>query len=193
MCTVHPTMDEGVRQRLFSLLCYNISTISLNLVSHDGDNVLKCKLLVFSDLEFAGRPRTTTSAMGLALPLEGQHVLAPSVATPKGQMSASHSSTVVWVKPMQYALRVEGSPALDFPDAMLPLFACCCGNSRPKAGGDPMRIGAGGDPSSATSHPKDQGQQNHRDNMKLTMFDDSDATIKSGMTTTRAPTSCRPT
>lgn len=71
---------------------------------------------------------------------------------------------------MEYALRVEGLPILDFWDCVLPLCSLCRGAGIYRAGGDSQGNNA------CNKKGSSQGMQN--DKMKLTICENNDATIK---------------
>lgn len=102
-------------------VCYINSSIDLNLISHVGDSIDQCKLLLFMGSDFAGDTQSSKSTTGLCLALVGPRTFAPIEATSKGQSAVSHSSTEAEIIAMEYAVRVEGLPVLDFWGAVLPL------------------------------------------------------------------------
>ena len=145
-------------KRLWRLICYINSTIDLVLVSVVGDPLSECRMLMFCDSDFAGDRRTSKSTSGLYLALVGPHTFAPIGAISKAQSAVSHSSTQSEIVALEYALRVEGLPAMDFWDAVLgagildpadsPVRGGVRTVMRPRAQGDP-RAAARGDPRTA--------------------------------------------
>ena len=88
-----------------------------------GNPIQNCKVLLFCDSDFAGDHLTSKSTTGIFMALVGPQTFAPLAAISKGQSSVSHSSTESEIIALEYGLRTEGLPALDFWDA---IFAAGC-------------------------------------------------------------------
>ena len=69
-----------------------------------------------------GNLRDNKSTTGLFLAMVGPNTFHPLGAVSKTQSAVSHSSTEVEVIGLDYAIRVEGLPALTFWDNVMPLF-----------------------------------------------------------------------
>ena len=122
-------------KRLRRLISYIQGTKTLSLYSTVGDPLEKCRLLLYSDADFAGNNADLSkSTSGLFLVMAGPNTFAPLLAVSKAQSATSHSSTESEVISLEYALRTEGMPALDFWDAVAPLYST---TSRSSRGGDP--------------------------------------------------------
>lgn len=85
-------MEQGARLEVVSTgelhQHYNV-----NLMSHLGDPIHDCRLVLFSDSDFAGDARTSKSTTGLFPALVGPQTFAPIAVASKGQAAVSHSST----------------------------------------------------------------------------------------------------
>ena len=73
-----------------------------------------CALLLYSDADFAGCLRDSRSTTGLSLAMVGPNSFYPLGAVSKTQSAVSHSSTEAEVIALDYAVRIEGLPALSF-------------------------------------------------------------------------------
>lgn len=113
--------NRACGKKLLPLVCYISSILNVNLVSHLGDPINKCTLLLFSDSAFAGGIRTSKPTTGPFLALVCPRRFAPIAAASPGQTAASHSSTGAEIIAMEYVLRVEGLLVLDFWDSVLPV------------------------------------------------------------------------
>lgn len=101
-------------------------------------------VLLSSDADSGGNPRTSNSTTGSVLAQVGENTFASIVAAPRGQIAVGHSSTEARVIDMAYTLRVTEHPALDLWGVVLPLCAPRRGDSAPRAAGLSMHNTAGG-------------------------------------------------
>lgn len=104
--------------RFFNLIRYVNSAISLDLVSHVGDNMLiasSCSSPIHTlpDIELP-------SQWQVSLALVGESMFHPIATKTRGQTAVSDSSSEAEVKPKEYALRVELLSASDCRDTSLP-------------------------------------------------------------------------
>lgn len=84
--------NRACDKMLFRVARYINSMLNVNVVSHIGDPMHECRLLLFTDSYFAGDTRSSKSTTGLRLVLVGPRTLAPIAVAPTGQTAASHSS-----------------------------------------------------------------------------------------------------
>ncbi len=94
-----------------------------------GDELKDCKMLLYSDADFAGDLAGSKSTSGVLLVMVGPNTLFPFTAVSKAQTSVSHSSTEAEIISLDYSMRSEAIPAMDFWDAIFdslvdPLPAC---------------------------------------------------------------------
>lgn len=102
-------------KKVFRFICYTNSSLNLNVASHRGDSILVCKFLLFTDSDFSG-----------------------DASWPK-HICADCRRIV------EYALRAEGSPIMDFWGSVLPFCSPCGRAGSHRAGGDSKGCRAGGD------------------------------------------------
>ena len=79
-----------------------------------GDNIKDCKLLAYTDADYAGEARTSKSTSGAIVALVGPNTFAPIAAYSKGQSVISHSSTESEIIALDTLLRTEAIPILWF-------------------------------------------------------------------------------
>ena len=109
-------------KKLHRLICYIHGTTHYTLRSAVGDTIDKCKLMLFTDADFAGSLRDSKSTTGLYMAMVGPNTFAPLGAVSKTQTAISHSSTEAEIVALDYAIRAEGIPALAFWDYVAPHF-----------------------------------------------------------------------
>ena len=85
-----------------------------------GDDLTECALLLYTDADFAGSLRDSKSTTGIYMAMVGPNTFHPLGAISKTQSAVSHSSTEAEVIALDYALRVEGLPAMSFWDVVKP-------------------------------------------------------------------------
>ena len=107
-------------KRLFRLICYLHTTQDHCLISIVGDPIKECKLVVYSDADWAGDNRTSKSTTGALIALVGKNTFAPISALCKGQTVVSHSSTESEIVALDTVLRLEGVPILWFLEQAMP-------------------------------------------------------------------------
>ena len=116
------------------------TTKDVSLETFVGDNPEQCKIMLFSDADFAGDLQTSKSTSGAFIAVVGNHTFAPINAICKRQSVVSHSSTESEIVALDFALRSEGLPLITFWEIVTDIL----GPRREKilrhqscAGGDP--------------------------------------------------------
>ena len=84
------------------------STKNGSLESFVGDTPDQCKVVLFSDADFAGDLQTSKSTSGAFLATVGRNTYVPINAICKRQFVVSHSSTESEIVALDFALRSEG-------------------------------------------------------------------------------------
>ena len=159
-------------KRMHRLISYIQGTKTLSLYSTVGDPLYKCRLLLHTDADFAGsNADLSKSTSGLLLAMAGPNTFAPLLDVSKAQSATSHSSTESEVISLEYALRTEGMPALDFWDAVAPLYSTTSRSSR-----GTLATQKQGKGSSSKVDDREVGGIQH--NFRLTVCEDNEATIK---------------
>ena len=109
-------------KKLHRLISYIHHTKHYVLEGGVGDTLKDCAIMLFTDADFAGNLRDSKSTTGIFMAMVGPNTFFPLGAISKTQSAVSHSSTEAEVIALDYAIRVEGLPALTFWENVVPLF-----------------------------------------------------------------------
>ena len=109
-------------KKLHRLMAYIQHTKDYVLQSAIGDKLHDCAIMLYTDADFAGNLRDSKSTTGVYMALVGPHTFAPFGAISKSQSAVSHSSTEAEVIALDHGIRVEGLPAQEFWDTVMPIF-----------------------------------------------------------------------
>ena len=107
-------------KRLFRLICYMHATQDSCLESIAGDHIKDCKLVAYTDADWAGDNRTSKSTSGAFVVLVGPNTCAPISALCKGQTVISHYTTESEIVALDTLLRTEAIPILWFFEQLIP-------------------------------------------------------------------------
>jgi hypothetical protein len=100
-------------KKLFRLMCYIKCTLSYRLIGYVGDSIEDIDPHLFADADFAGCQVTSRCTSGVHLVSKGPRTCFPLSGISKRQGCVSHSTPEAEIVAGDYALRVEGLPALD--------------------------------------------------------------------------------
>ena len=136
------------------------STKNVSLETFVGDTPEQCKILIFSDADFAGDLQTSKSTSGAFIAIVGRHTFAPINAICKRQAVVSHSSTESEIVALDLALRSEGLSMITFWEIVVNILGPqSCPNPR---GGRPLRAWIRGGRPSLTPQTLRQPIQHRR-------------------------------
>ena len=83
--------NKASDKKLHRLVSYMNTTKDVSLETFVGDNPEQCKIMLFSDADFAGDLQTSKSTSGAFIAIVGDHTFAPINAICKRQSVVSHS------------------------------------------------------------------------------------------------------
>ena len=101
------------------VVVFFISSLSLRLKGHIGDNPADLELSLYSDADFASCKETSRSTSGIFLALTGPNSFFPLNAKSKKQTCVSHSTPEAEIVAANAAVRSGGLPALQIWDVLL--------------------------------------------------------------------------
>ena len=115
VCTLAREISKCSRasdKRLHKLISYMHSTRDWSIRTVVGDAPHACKLVCFSDSDFAGDTRTSKSTTGCVVAISGPNTFVPINVLCKRQQVVSHSSTEAEIVALDVSIRTEGLPML---------------------------------------------------------------------------------
>ena len=104
--------NRACDKRLHKLISYMHSARDWTLRTCVNDAPHACKLVCFSDSDFAGDTRTSKSTTGCVIAVVGPNSFVPLNVLCKRQQVVSHSSTEAEIVALDVSLRTEGLPML---------------------------------------------------------------------------------
>ena len=109
-------------KRLSRLISHIHHTCEYKQYCHVGNTAKQYRLGLFQDSDFAGDLEDSKSKSGGTLCVFGSHTFVPNSWMCKKQSSVSHGSTESEIISLDAGLRLDGIPALDLRDLIVPVF-----------------------------------------------------------------------
>ena len=106
--------SKACDKQLHRLVSYMKTTRDWNLESFVGDSADQCRILLYTDTDFASDLQTSRCTSGAFVAIVGRNTFAPICALCKKQTAVSHSSTESEIVALDTALRTEGLPIMTF-------------------------------------------------------------------------------